>query len=308
MRPTASRVRLEPVEAVEALGTLGGAASYSSLLSLTSRRRVRTALRRGELVRLGRDRYALAAIGEAQQLAELVGGHVSHASAALHYGWEVRNPPADPELIVGTDVVPPSKGRFRLRWYDARPDELRGRVTAPIATVLLCARDLEHAAALAIADSALRHGDVTQEQLVDAARAWPAHVRDLVEQANGAAANPFESVLRSVALEAGYDLVPQFEVRVGANVFHPDLVDPIAGIIVEADSWGFHAEKEDHERDCWRYSILTADGWRVLRFTYEQVMHRPDQVRLCLAMAYGHKILDTPGDTRSRRRVAGRVA
>lgn len=296
------------MEAVEALAQLGGTASFSALLTLTSRRRLRSALTRGAVARIGHDRYALAAVGEAQRLAERLGGYVSHTSAALHYGWELRAMPADPQLIIGTDVAPPPSGRFRIRWHDARPGEVRGWATAPITTVLMCARDLDHATALAVADSALRHGDVAQDELVAAARTWPSHVQTLVAQANGQAANPFESVLRSVALDCGVDLVPQYRIQVGRNVFHPDLADPIAGIVVEADSWGFHAEREDHERDCRRYSLLTADGWRVLRFTYDQVMHRPEHVQLVLGMAYGHRALNTPDDPPGSPRVARRVA
>lgn len=296
------------MEAADAVAQLGGAASYSALLGLTTRRRLRTALARGDVVRLGRGRYTLAAVGEAQRLAERLDARVSHLSAAAHYGWETRGASPDPQLIVPSNRPVPRPGRARIRVYDARDDELWGWTTSPVTTVLLCARDLDPAAALCVADSALRHRDVTEEELAEAARTWPPHVQALVAQANGRAANPFESVLRSVLLGMGLDLVPQFEVGVGGSVFHPDLVDPIDGVVVEADSWTFHAGKEEHERDCRRYSLLVADGWRVLRFSYDHVMYQADFVRRCLAMAYGHERCDTPGDTRRAARVAGHVA
>ena len=48
--------------------------------------------------------------------------------------------------------------------------------------------------------------------------------------------------------------------------------------MIEADSWGFHASRGDHERDCVRYNALTATGWNVLRFSYEHVMSSPSYV------------------------------
>lgn len=196
--------------------------------------------------------------------------------------------------------------------YDARPDELDGWSTAAVTTVLMCARDLDQRDALAIADSALRHGSVAADELTTAAATWPEHVRVVVAHATGRAANPFESALRSLALDVGLELIAQFEVRVGESIFHPDLVDPLHGVILEADSWSYHADKEAHERDCRRYTLLTADGWLVLRFTYDQVMHRPEFVRDCLRRLYaevvGQRFPDMPVDTLTPRGAARRVA
>jgi very-short-patch-repair endonuclease len=195
--------------------------------------------------------------------------------------------------------------------YDARPGELDGWATAPVTTVLMCARDLLQREALVIADSALRHRAVTEDALISTATAWPPHVQWLVAHASGRAANPFESALRSLALDCGVEMVLQFEVIAGGFVFHPDLADPIHGLILEADSWGWHADKESHERDCRRYTLLTIDGWMVLRFTYDDVMHRPDYVRSCIRAAYalrGHPLADAPDDASPSRRVDPRVA
>jgi hypothetical protein len=99
-----------------------------------------------------------------------------------------------------------------------------------------------------------------------------------VDLADGRAANPFESVLRALAIRAGADVIPQYEIRAGGLTLHPDLADPLRGIVLEADSWGFHASRHDHERDCVRYNALTASGWRVLRFAYDHVMVSPSYV------------------------------
>ena len=113
----------------------------------------------------------------------------------------------------------------------------------------MCARDLPFEHALTVVDSGLRHGDLDQAALAGATRGWSNQVQRVVGCADGRADNPFESVLRAHAIEAGARVIPQYEVVAGGLTLHPDLVDPFAGVVLEADSWGFHASRWDHERD-----------------------------------------------------------
>ena len=96
-------------------------------------------------------------------------------------------------------------------------------------------------------------------------------------------------MLRSLAILAGLDVVSQYETRCVDLLLHPDLADPVRGIVLEADSWTWHAEKWDHDRDCGRYNAMVVAGWVVLRFTYEHVMHAPEYVvatiRACIDRA-----------------------
>jgi very-short-patch-repair endonuclease len=74
-------------------------------------------------------------------------------------------------------------------------------------------------------------------------------------------------------------VIPQYRVDVGGLVLHPDIADPLRGIVVEAESWEYHGKRQaDFERDCERYTLLAVSGWLVLRFTWKQVMHRPEWV------------------------------
>jgi very-short-patch-repair endonuclease len=137
--------------------------------------------------------------------------------------------------------------------------------------------------ALAVADSALSHSWVHEEPLVEAARERPGAGRQrrlrVAEAADRRADNPFESVLRAVLVAAGLtSFEPQGEVWLGRRLLRPDLVDHAARVAVEADSFAFHGGPEDLERDCERYDTLTAAGWTVLRFSYRQVMNRPEWV------------------------------
>lgn len=82
-------------------------------------------------------------------------------------------------------------------------------------------------------------------------------------------------------------MVPQFEIRARGLVLHPDLVDPVAGVVLEAESWEFHGKHERaFEADGERYAALTATGWPVLRFTWPRVMHRLAEVRAVIREMY----------------------
>ena len=106
-------------------------------------------------------------------------------------------------------------------------------------------------------------------------------------QASGLAANPFESVLRAIALDVpGLDLRPQVPIDDRGFRGRPDLVDEALRLVVEADSHEFHAStRGQHNRDCARYNALVVRGWTVLRFTWEQVMFDRDSVREVLVSA-----------------------
>lgn len=99
------------------------------------------------------------------------------------------------------------------------------------------------------------------------------------------AANPFESVLRAIALGVpGLAVVPQGEV--GA-IGHADLIDAELRIAVEAESFEFHALPEAFRDDVRRYTAMTRTGWLVARFVWDDVMHRPAYVHAALADLVG---------------------
>ena len=76
---------------------------------------------------------------------------------------------------------------------------------------------------------------------------------------------------------------PQVPLMLAGGTVHPDLVCRSRRVVLEADSWTFHATRSAHRRDCARYNALVLAGWRVLRFSWEQVMLEPAYVRRVLA-------------------------
>ena len=157
-------------------------------------------------------------------------------------------------------------------------------MTSPLRTVVDCARHLPFDEALAIADSALRAVAVTRDQLdaADVCGAGAERVRRVLGLADARAANPFESVLRALCLDAGLDVQPQVAVDMGSWVSHPDLVDVGRRLVVEGDSHTFHTEPVAFAQDCERYNTLVLRRWRVIRFTWEHVMRQERYVRSVL--------------------------
>jgi hypothetical protein len=99
--------------------------------------------------------------------------------------------------------------------------------------------------------------------------------------ADGRAANPFESVLRAIALGVdGLHVEPQVWVD---GVGRPDLLDRELGLVIEADSFEFHGSRRALKHDCERYNAFVVGGRLVVRFAYEHVMLQP---------RYVHGVLD----------------
>lgn len=265
------------MDAVTALTRLGGIGSTSQALALTSRKRLRRAVAAGTIVHVSRGRYALPTADRARAVAAEVDGHLRGLSAAAHWGWPTKWPPRWPELAVGRR--PPHPVDASLRVVQLGPGEVDGWATSRVRTLLDCAAELPFDEALAVADSALRTGGVSEDEVaVLLAGDLPPGVRRVLEHATRLAANPFESVLRAILVEAGVDVVPQWQTTIGGMTCHPDLADPFHALAIEANSWTHHASKDDHDADCRRYNALVVGGWTVLRFTWDQVMFAPHEV------------------------------
>lgn len=275
------------MDAVEALTRLGGVASPAQLRRLTSRRQVRAAVADGAVRRLSRGRLALATAEQARVEAARLAGVLCLRSAAAHHGWAMKEQPPLPEVAVSPrrNVLPARREGARLWWMHVAADDLAEGVTTPLRTLLDCARHLPFDEALAIADSALRSGLISPDELegVVVRGAGAAAVRRVLAHADGRAANPFESVLRALCIEGGLPVEPQVPVHLGSGTVHPDLVCRALRVALEADSWTFHATRSAHRKDCARYNLLVLHGWRVLRFTWEQVMQEQSYVRWVLA-------------------------
>ena len=94
--------------------------------------------------------------------------------------------------------------------------------------------------------------------------------------------------MRAICLQVpGLSVTPQL-VLSGEHFWAcPDLVDRKHRIVIECDSWQWHGDRKGFLKDVRRYTLLSADGWTVLRFTWDDVMLRPAWVRDVLSRAVG---------------------
>ncbi len=272
----------------QVLYRMGGVASRRALLRVVERREVDAALRRADIVRDARGRYALPIADEARRAANRLSGVVSHRSAALLHGWEVKTVPDSPDVMVRAKrhLTQEQRKGVEPHWSDLDPGEVQHGVTTVERTLVDCLRSLPFDEALAIADSALRHRSITKARLVVLAaglRGRAARTRRVARGATPLAANPFESVARAISLGVpGLDLKAQVVIRDHTGRGRADLVDRGRRLVVECESHSWHSRRGALRRDCRRYTKLVLLGWRVLRFAWEDVMFHPDYVRTCL--------------------------
>ena len=284
-------------EIVTFLEWRGGVASWTDLRTGFSAHRIRTALHGGHILRDARGQYALPTAQEARRAARRLSGVAVGRSAAALWRYKLKVQPPKPEIAVprGRKVPTAEQQRCAVSWRNLDPAEIRHTdVTAPVRTVIDCARCLPFDEALAIADSALRRRHVTSEELLSAAeavrRSGRAGALRVARHADGRSAGPFESVVRALSLDVeGLHLQPQLPVQSGGRVIHPDLVDERLRIAVEADSYEFHTTRHQIDIDCERYTELGLDGWLVIRVSHQQAMHRQDWVRSAFRRAVARR-------------------
>ena len=244
-------------------------------------------------MRAGHGRYTLPSVHDsAAALAFRMNGHLSLTSAALHHGWEVKEVPKKPHVVFPRHRNVPRQWREEvvLHRADLERDDVTGVATGRELTLLQCLRQLPDDEALVIADSALRHGEIATLRRVVAQvqGAGSAKVRRIAGEADARAANPFESVTRAICLQVpGLEVTPQLEISSEHCWARPDLVGRSHKLVVECESYQWHGNRKGFLKDIRRYTLLTADGWMVLRFTWDDVMLRPAWVREVLMRVVG---------------------
>lgn len=270
------------MKAVIALTRLGGVATHAELVDAVGRSALRQAVSAGYILQRGGGAYAVAEADRAKVAAVHLHGALGLTSAAVAHGWKVKEPPQQPTVWVPrTRKVPPSRrSGIDVRWGDLNPGELEHRCTDPARTVIDCARFLPFDEALAVADSALREGDVGPSGLLEAAEMSPRTGRTrairVATEATPEAANPMESVLRAICLDIPYlDAIPQQWV---GSVGRSDLVDAKRRLVIEAESMEHHGHLDGYRRDVRRYTRMVREGYLVLRFCWEDIMLEPAEV------------------------------
>jgi very-short-patch-repair endonuclease len=273
-------IRAHPVDV---LLRVGGTADAADLVALCGRPALRRAVADGTVVRLARGRYAMPLTPDPRRAAARLRGVVSHTSAAQHWDLAVLRAPDRPHVTIDPRRGRVTAGAAVLHWSRLADCEVHDGVTSPLRTVLDCARTLEEAPALAIADSALRQQLVGRDELLTAAAAVRGAGRRraiwVAENADPRAESPLESALRAIVLvHRLFGFEPQVVVADDGFFARVDLAHRRLRVVLEADSFEHHGTRGALVRDCRRYDELTVRGWRVLRFAWEHVMFEPQWV------------------------------
>jgi very-short-patch-repair endonuclease len=206
---------------------------------------------------------------------------VTCVSAAGHYAlWTIRTPER-PHLAASHRRLPAGHAAHRI---SGNVSTLLPPVL-PLKDVLVhslqCLPELE---ALVMVECAYNRGETDPDflrRLLPGARNGRARaVLDLVKRGSDSL---LETVARVLFRRHGFDVRTQVYLE---GIGYVDFL--INGcLIVEIDGVGFHLNKPQFKKDIRRNNVGAANGYRVLRYLYEDVLHRPDgmldQIRLTLA-------------------------
>ena len=155
----------------EVLAAMGGTSSSADLLAHCTKAAVRTAVDDGDILRPRRGTYVLPSAPDPRRSAARIGGVASHESAAVCWGMELLQPTPQVHVTIARSRRRVDAAGAVLHWANVPRSDIHDRVTAPLRTVVDCARTSPFAQALSIADSALRLRLVTTDDLVAAAEA-----------------------------------------------------------------------------------------------------------------------------------------
>jgi very-short-patch-repair endonuclease len=148
-------------------------------------------------------------------------------------------------------------------------------VVAPAESLARMLRCGDPLAAIAAVDSALNRRTCTVRD-VAALLTGPGSpgARGLLEECDGRSVSAIESVARVVLRRAGYRAEPG--VRISGVGFVDLLVE--GRVVVELDGFAYHHDRHAYREDRRRDRELAAQGYIVLRFTWEDVVGDPARV------------------------------
>lgn len=157
-------------------------------------------------------------------------------------------------------------------------------VTTRSETALDCIGWLSPGRALGLADRALRQGWLSTEdinrRLTDSPGRWGnRQIRRLAAQLDrGADAESERRLHRLLRTAHVTGWVAQYPFRSTSGRFTIDVAFPAMRIAIEVDGYAYHSNEDRFQRDRTKQNALIAAGWRVLRFTWADIVDRPEFV------------------------------
>jgi very-short-patch-repair endonuclease len=219
-------------------------------------------------------------------------------TAALLWGWDLAVEPTDVEIVLPPGGITKREGVAitRLAHPVSVPRHLLGfapvAVLSAVQTVMHCALTLPVSEAVAVADSALRAKSVTMRELRKAVskhhgKTGYRRLRKVLLWCDERSGSVLESLFRVLVLSSGI-VRPSSQVTIvhGGRTMVVDFCWKDLRLVVECDGRRFHDPSDMRTKDRWRDHALESSSWRVLRFTWADIVHNPDYVvatvRSCL--------------------------
>lgn len=279
-RPWASDGHARSMYLHDVLDELGGVGKRSQLsASAAARRDLERSLETGEILDVGGGWLARPGTSPAVISARRLGGTITCESAAPFYGLPTLRPGRATHV-----ALPRSRGTSR------RPRSLMletvihresswtapveaGVPLAPLDEVLArTLRCLQPRQAVVMVDAALNRGLLSLDALrglVTGPRSLPARVA--LEQCDSGSRSVIETLARLTLKAAG------FTVRAAVSIPRVGEVDLLIEecVVVECDGFAYHSGRDEYREDRRRDRELAAQGYVVLRFTYEEIMSDP---------------------------------
>lgn len=162
-------------------------------------------------------------------------------------------------------------------------------VTAPARTLIDCSATASRPEIEALVNEARVLRLVTDESLQAAlsragSRRGAAGLADVLAAESGPSITRSEAERRLLRLVAAAGLPrPETNVHIGRHIV--DALWRAPRLIVEVDGFAFHGSRAAFERDRRRDADLAAQGWRVIRVTWRQLVEQPHAVIARLAQA-----------------------
>lgn len=221
---------------------------------------------------LGSGWIAADGVSSALIAARRLNGTITCVSAATYYGLDVLAEPDRPHVALPRERGVRA-GQARVH-RESRWTGVEGPLpVAPLAEALArVVRCLPLGAAVVTVDSALRKRLVSPEE-IDPYLVGPgsARARAVLARCDGRSRSPIESLARAELEADGLSVEPAVDI---AGVGEVDLV--VEGcLVVECDGFAYHSGRREYREDRRRDRALAALGYRVLRFTWDDIMADP---------------------------------
>jgi very-short-patch-repair endonuclease len=233
---------------------------------------IRTAIRRGALIRVREGVVATPDCHPSVVEAALIGGRVAGASAARLLGlWAPPHRHPVVEVPRGAHVAATDATVIR---GPAGPNRFGMSTATEVVGQILRFEPPQFA--IAVLDSMLRRSGMTRAEIEFAAAGLPRRLRRRLALIDARAESGTESIVRVLLALEGIVATPQ--VRVPFSDL--ERLDLVVGdrLVIECDSRAHHSTPTELDRDNARDLMLTALGYHVIRIRYRAAVSDPESV------------------------------